>query len=495
VKKGVGYPLSQSLFMRGLQCHKALWLHVNQPELAAAPDEGLLARFEEGVAVGKIAHQLFPKGRNIRQEVSTFPHQLWLTKQLMAYDVPALYESAFHFDGVTVFPDILRRDRDGWSLYAVKSQVDVYPGTIRDVALQYYVLHGCGVALKRVYVVHIHSGYVRGDHLDLSRLFTQVDVTKEVLEKQRSIEDHLRSMRASLRQVSSPHVGIGGHCYKPGECDFKSHCWEDSPDSIFAISGLNKSEKFRLFSQGIKQMKELPPHYELTLGQKNQVRAHLTQDVYVDFVRLKQFLGTLHYPLCFLDFESAQSAIPLFKGSKPFEQTPFQFSLHIQLAPDEPLQYVSFLHETEEDPRFYVAKALCEALPKKACIVTYNHHLESQTLMDFGERFPEFKSVLMDHCKHIRDLMDPFEKGWVYSPAMRGRFSIKAILPALVPDLSYDHLVIKNGETAARSFYKLLRIQDEERHLLRQALEAYGKMDTLAMVRILDVLRGYVVGK
>ncbi|MSR88387.1 MAG: DUF2779 domain-containing protein [Candidatus Margulisbacteria bacterium] len=485
------YPLSVPLFVRGNLCHKSLWLHQHRPELSGQVDETLRARFDEGYRVGLFARELFLDGRCITEEADTVDRQLWLTKKLMNSSVMTLYEPAFKFDSVLIFPNILCRTETGWTLYDVKSHGMLHPGILKDVALQYFVLKGLNIQVDRICVVHINTDYVLGKSLDVLRLFTVVDVTDRVKMRLNQTRDTVQTMQRVLASSVVPKVAIGPHCSKPYECDFKPFCWQHlSDDSVFSISGLSKNQKFTLYEQGVREMQDMPASYPLSDEQVAQVRAHREGVPTVNLIGLRDFLGTLHYPLCFLDFEAFQSAIPLFSGTRPYEQIPFQFSLHIQSGPTaEPINY-SFLASESEDPRRAFAESLIKLVPENGCIVTYDHHLESQAMRHLAVLFPDLSRALLKLVGQIRDLIIPFEKGYLYSPAMRGRYSIKTILPAFVPELSYENLVIKNGEMAALSFCKLRLSSDaKEKSDIRIALEKYCEMDTYAMVRLLDVLR------
>lgn len=485
------HPLSIPLFMRGNQCHKSLWLHEYRPELSQPLDETLQARFDEGHRVGRFARALFPGGRCVTEETDTTDRQIWLTKKLMSSSVMTLYEPVFMFDSVVIAPNILCRTEKGWTFYEVKSHGMFHPGILKDVALQYYVLKGLGIEIDRICVVHINTDYVYEKTLDVLQLFKVVDVTDRVKMRVNQTRDTVQTMQRILNAPMFPTIPIGSQCSKPYDCDFKSFCWKHlSDDSVFSISGLSKNQKFMLYEQGVREMKDMPVGYPLSDEQVSQVRAHRDGVPIVNKKGLSDFLGTLQYPLCFLDFEAFQSAIPLFSGMRPYEQIPFQFSLHIQSRPDvEPIHY-SFLASELGDPRRSFAESLIKLVPENGCIVTYDHHLESQAMRHLAVLFPDLSRAILKRVSQIRDLIIPFEKGYLYSPAMRGRYSIKTILPAFVPELSYENLVIKNGEMAALSFCKLRLSSDvKEKEYIRFALEKYCEMDTYAMVRILEVLR------
>ena len=129
-------------------------------------------------------------------------------------------------------------------------------------------------------------------------------------------------------------------------------------------------------------------------------------------------------------------------------------------------------------------------MQKDGDILVYNIGFERSRLREIMNVFPKYKVPLQGIIDRMKDLMIPFKEKWYYMPSMKGSYSIKSVLPALVPSLSYDHLEINNGGLASISFSNIHTIASKDRvNVIRQNLLEYCKMDTLAMVKILDVLR------
>ncbi|HSG04813.1 MAG TPA: DUF2779 domain-containing protein, partial [Nitrospiria bacterium] len=190
--------LSKTLYMRGLQCPKSLWLDRKQPELRTAPTPDLVARWEAGTEVGRYAQLLFPGGVEVPYEGFTKEQQLGATKDLIANGAETIYEATFSFDGVFVRADILRKGQDGWELYEVKSASDVKPHFPADVAIQYFVITGSGIPLSRAFLVHIDTSYVRRGEIDPQKLFARKDLTDLVKRRQPAIPEEIARMREVL---------------------------------------------------------------------------------------------------------------------------------------------------------------------------------------------------------------------------------------------------------------------------------------------------------
>ena len=234
-KAGRTTHLSKTLYMRGLQCPKSLWLDRKQPEVRTAPTPDLVARWEAGTDVGRYAHLLFPGGVEVPFDGHTNVQQLSQTQDLLDKGSHTIYEATFSHVGVFIRADRTRTVQDGWKLYEVKSASDVKPHFPQDVAIQYFVLTGCGIPLRRAFLVHIDTGYIRRGEIDMRALFSMQDLTDEVRKKQADIPAELARMREVLA-AGLPEINIGPQCTDPYECDFKAHCWRHIPKySIFLI--------------------------------------------------------------------------------------------------------------------------------------------------------------------------------------------------------------------------------------------------------------------
>ncbi len=343
--------LSKSLFIRGLQCHKSLYLHKHHPEWKDEMSESQESLFQMGTDVGILARELFPGGVEVPYEGLSKPAQLDLTQSLIKEGKTTLYEAAFIYDDVFVKADILHKGIDGWEIYEVKASAAVKPQHVDDVAVQYYVAAGSGLSVSRASVVCINTQYTRRGDISVADLFRIEDKTEIVREKQVSVAEEIDRQRRMLRG-NEPAIDIGPHCDDPYRCDFKGHCWSHIPNpSVFDYADRGKPNGFNLYRQGIVRMEDVSPD---TLGwrQKLQLDGFLHQKNNIDVNAVREFIDSLWYPLCFMDFETTfMVAVPLFDGMRPYQQVPFQYSLDIIHAQGEAPEHHEFLADGIDNPQ------------------------------------------------------------------------------------------------------------------------------------------------
>lgn len=488
--------LSKSLYTRAIQCPKSLWLKKYKPEVLTPPDASAKARFETGNIVGDLACELFPDGCEIPFDAHDFKSMARLTQAYLDEGVENIYEATFIYEGIVVMVDILRQTPLGFELYEVKSSTDVKPIYLHDVSIQLYVLEALGFKVVACHVVHINSGYVREEALELEKLFVVVDVTGEVRELQGSIPARLEAFEAYLDdKIHEPNIDIGKQCNDPYECDAKAYCWKvqrNIPEySIFNIFTLGSKKQQELYAQNIVAIENIPEEFAMTPIQLQKVDSWKKQHTFIDHEAIAEFLETLTYPIYHLDFETFQQAIPLWSGVSPYKQIPFQYSLHVEHR-DGTLEHKAFLAEAGVDPRRALAEKLVEDIPLHVNILTYNMSFEKGVIASLAELFPDLSTKLMHLHDTIKDLMLPFQKGHYVTPSMQGSYSIKYILPALVPEmeLAYKKLEgIQNGGDAMNAYATLHVKSLEEQMKVREQLLKYCELDTLAMVRVLGALK------
>ncbi|MDH3238774.1 MAG: DUF2779 domain-containing protein [Deltaproteobacteria bacterium] len=480
--------LSKTLYMRGLQCPKSLWLDRKQPEVRTAPPPDLIARWDAGTEVGRYAQLLFPGGVEVPFDGRTKVQQLSQTRDLLAKGAQTIYEATFSSEGVLVRADILRKTRDGWELYEVKSASDVKPHFPDDVAIQYFVLSGCQFDLRRAFLVHIDTGYVRRGEIVPQELFAVQEVTDIVRGKQSAIPAEIARMREVLA-ADLPAIDIGPQCTNPYECDFIDYCWRHIPEhSIFDLKGRGV-DKWDLYRKGIVRMDDVPLE-ALNNAQRMQVKFYRNRGQNVDLDAIREFLEGLPYPICFLDFETFDSPIPPFDGTRPYQQIPFLYSLHRQDSPGGRASHSEFLAPPGKDPREALTERLLAAIPEGACVLAYNKTFEARVLKDLAERFPVQRERLLAIAEGMLDLMIPFRRRDIYDWRMDGSYSLKNVLPVLVPELSYEGLAIQEGTQASLAYLALDKIGGrKEREKAEEDLRAYCRQDTLGMVKLLEKMR------
>ena len=487
--------LSKSLYTRGLQCSKSLWLKKYKKDVLTPPDAQAMAIFETGDKVGVLACELFPDGKKVPFEGTTFGEKIALTQTWIDEGVKDIYEATFNYDEVLVMVDILHiNEDDSVEIYEVKSSTEVKDVYLHDASIQYYVLNGSGFNVKKTNIVHINNKYVRGDELEIDKLFSIVDVSDEVLELQDGIPTYLNYFQKVLsNKDEEPNIEIGKQCFDPYDCDAIAYCWKHIPDySIFNISRLRVDKKFEMYQNQIIDFSQITDTSSFSIAQQIQIQSEQTQQDIINKDAIKEFVDSLSYPLYHLDFETFQQAIPEWKGISPYMQIPFQYSLHIEHK-NAPLEHKEFLAKEGIDPRYELAKRLVEDIPTDVTVLAYNMSFEKGVIQKLAAMFDEFSSHLMAIHDNIHDLMIPFQKKDYYVPAMKGSYSIKYVLPALVPEMAqaYKELDgVQNGGEAMQTYAKLAHMKDKkEVARLRESLLRYCELDTMAMVKVLEKLR------
>jgi len=480
--------LSKSHFIRGLQCHKSLYLNKYYPELKDAIPPSREAVFKAGIQVGIFAQGLFPDGLNIPYGPDSFEKQIKLTREAIDKGIETIYEASFRHDGVFVKIDILHKGKSGWEIYEVKSSTSLKDIYIPDAAVQYYVAKGAGLEVSGVFLIHVNNRYVRKGDIEVEKLFTINDVTYEVARMQDMVEGEIAAQKIMLKG-GIPKTDIGQYCREPYDCDFIGHCWRHIPDdSVFEIKG-SRSFPFTLYKNGIVHMKDVPV-YMLSHNQIIQVEAAIEKKTFASKESIRDFVDALWYPQCFLDFETFSSPIPPLDGTRPYQQIPYQYSLHIiEDEGSEPVHH-EYLAYPKKDPRRELISKLLSEIPEGACVIAYVADFEKGVLNDLAEYFPEFKPRIRAITEGMVDLALPFQKRYLYDWRFKGSYSLKVILPVIVPDLSYAGMEIHDGGVAMQAYEKLHASVDPlETQRIRKALLEYCRLDTWAMVRIVKKLK------
>lgn len=484
--------LSKSSFIRGVQCEKMLYLDKHHSDLREERSVSKEAIFEQGTNVGLLAQDLFKGGYDASpDDYSRISKSLINTQKAIEIGESIIYEATFEYNGLLSAIDILVKENNQWKAYEVKSSSSVSDTYVIDAAVQYYTIVNSGLELSDISLVLINSEYVRKGEIDLNDFFKIISVKNEVLNQQSILPDKIDFLKNTINKKEIPTKNIGVHCNEPYDCDFKAHCWKHIPEySIFDISRLKQKKKFKLYNQGIITFDQLKnSDMKFSSSQKIQISSEVQNSSIIKKELIKDFTDSLNYPLCFLDFETILPAIPLFDNCKPFQQVVFQYSLHVQKEKESILSHYEYLAPSDIDPREALILKLIEDCGSNGDIIVYNISFERGRLNELITIYPKYKEQLNNIINRMKDLMIPFQKKWFYTPEMKGSYSIKYVLPALVSDLSYDQLAIKDGGTASNTFLSMVtNTFDGNEAKERENLLEYCKMDSYAMVKILDEL-------
>jgi hypothetical protein len=477
--------------MAGLQCLKRLYLQVHEPDLAGELNEKSWAVIEQGQEVGRLAQKMFPGGVRIEAGHEELDKALALTAQAVAEgQVPALFEATFQHDHVLVRADILERHAKGkWRLIEVKSATEIKDRYVYDVAIQRLVLEGCGFKVVPC-LMHLNREYVYdGKQYELEKLFRIRDLTDETAALTKDVRELIREQRRMLAQPQAPDIEAGRQCTDPWPCEFYDVCNKRLPDDhIRNLPGLSSQKFQKLKDLGVELIGDIPKGFALTERQKRVWECVRSGKPWFG-KGLKGTLAQLEYPVHFMDFETLGLALPRFAGTRPYDQLPFQWSLHIQRKPGGAVEHYEFLADNEGDPRPLFLKSLCQEIDRKGSIVVYSN-FESGCLKSLAQWLPKYRDEITNIQDRLWDLL-PVMRAHVYHSAFCGSFSLKSVLPALVPEMSYDGMEVAEGSDAGLAWEKMVHgeVDSAETKRLREALLTYCKQDTLAMVRLLDVLR------
>lgn len=489
---------SKSKYVQVWSCIKGAWLNEYHPEAARELDENELARIRNGNLVGDLARGLFGDSVNVtvRKEDDSLDLSQMIenTRLEMEKGTEVICEASFSYEGLYCAVDLLRREGAGWAIYEVKSTTGVEDKHIADVSYQLYVLRHCGIKVTGVNLVCIDREYVLGEEgLDLKGYFKIVDLKEQAEAEQGTVPELLATAERVLSSEQEPAQELGDTCHK---CAFFRYCIRSlSSPHIFDLHGMQMRTKLKHYRNGIVSFLDLEKSGVVKNDfQKLQIDHELhDRETYVNVGKVREFLADLSYPLYFLDFETMQTVIPIFIGTHPNAQVPFQYSLHFIEHEGGEVQHREFLAVSGDDPRRKIAESLCENIPANACVTAYHKDFECTRLAELAEAFPDMAEHLRAIRDHIVDLEVPFKNGWYYKREMEGRSSIKNVLPAICPndpELDYHSLEgVHNGGEAMTIFPKIQHMEPEEQEKARRNLLDYCCLDTLAMVKVWEELK------
>lgn len=488
--------ISKSKYLAGLQCSKLLWTYYNARDRIPPPDAALQAIFDQGHEVGDLAKSLFPGGIEVAPGIIDIPTVLRASQDAVLRRKP-LYEAAFACGNAYARADILNPVRkDQWDIIEVKSSTDVKEVNLHDLALQRYTYEGAGLRIRNCHLMFINKEYVRKGEINARLLFKEQDVTAAVATLLPGVEKELRRMSKVIAGRTEPDVPIGPHCSDPYACPLHDLCWDFLPEhSVFTLYR-GGAKSFGLLESGIQRIAKIPDGYKLSDVQAIQVEAVRGRQPHVDKSALSKFLRALRYPLCYLDFETIGTAIPLFDGVRPYQQVPFQFSLHIVKSEGAKPEHFGFLAEGKTDPREEILTQLKSLLGANGSIVAYNAGFEKRALKESCASYRKFQSWFERIEPRFVDLLQPFRAFHYYHPDQQGSASIKAVLPAMTGH-GYEGMEIADGGTASQEFLRVTfgEVSAKERRLVRWNLEKYCAMDTMAMVEVLGELKKLAHGR
>ncbi len=476
--------LTKSKFMSGLQCPKLLW-RANQkklPEITLSDKH----KFAQGHDFERYVKLLYPNGIELGE--LGFKENLEATTKAVE-DRKIIFEAGFQVDDLFVRSDLLEPVDGGWDLCEIKSSSSVKPVHFPDLAFQKFVLEKAGLTIKKCFVIYINKEFQKNGEIDASQLVLKEDVAEQVGLIDKLEENSQKSLEVLKRDTVPDHI-ISQQCNKPYPCALKNECWGELPKyNILQLT--NWRLYWKLFAERIEEIKDIPEGTKLVAKDEVVKEAVEANKPYISKEHIKHFLNTLKYPLYHFDFETIDTAVPLFDKSKPYQKIAFQYSLHIEQE-DGSTEHREFLAEGSDDPRPALLNQLKEDLQGEGSIVTYNQSFEISVLNKMAEDFPEHKEWIDIAVSRILDLATPFRAFHYYNPEQKGSYSIKKILPAITGK-SYSELEINNGGDASMLFfYSHIKQELENKEEIRTNLYKYCGLDTEGMVWIIQKLKELV---
>jgi len=480
--------LSKSKYLAGLQCPKYLWTQVHEPERTPEVDATTQYTFDQGHLVGEYAKQLFPSGIDIPRE--DFMENIATTRKVLAERKP-LFEAGILSGRIYCRLDILNPvNDDEWDVIEIKSGTSVKEVYIDDVSFQKFCCEKAGLKIRTCHLGFINNRYVKSGQIDPRELFILEDVSAQVEEIGEGIEEQVYNLLEVISNKVCPEVIIGPHCLAPYECPLRAECWGFLPEnSIFDLRG-GKTAQFSLYEQGFISIKDIPDYIPLTRQQQIQKECVMTGNVHVEKEQIRRFLSNLKYPLYYLDFETFGPAIPMYDGTRPYQDIPFQFSLHVvENDTSEPVHHSS-LAEGREDPRPQILHKLRESLGSEGSIIAYNAGFEEGVLKELVEAFPEYTHWLEGILVRMVDLLFPFTNFHYYNASQKDTASLKKVLPA-VTGKGYEEMGIGAGMDASIAYGRIMcgNATGDEIAKVRADLLKYCKLDTEGMIWVVDKLK------
>ncbi|MCK9167123.1 MAG: hypothetical protein PHU97_00700 [Bacteroidales bacterium] len=312
------HKISKSLYIRGIQCIKSLYLHKNRPFLRDRLKAEQRAKFERGHAIGILAHQLFPGGLNLApKSPSQYKQAVIKTAEAIAAGTKIIYEASFQHQQSLIILDILQKKDDKIMAFEVKSSIAITETYIQDAAFQYWVMTQSGVIPDDFFLVTVNPEYVHKAPLDPQQYFIITSLLDQILPLQETIQPRIDHFLHVLEAPHSPKVKIGRQCTHPYPCDFQGLCWKKVPiPSIFNLNFFTPEEKFQRYHQGYETPQQLMKCDGLSDDQQWEIDQYMAGGLSISDTLRKRISDTL--PLLFVD--TLKPAIPLFEGMKPYEE-------------------------------------------------------------------------------------------------------------------------------------------------------------------------------
>ena len=487
--------ISKTQYLAALRCEKSLWLELHgipKPD----PDVRMQYLFQMGHEIEKYAQALFPDGVHVGDGDSKFQSLLPLTKQKIADGDNTLFEAAFESKSCWCKSDILHKVTGNvWTLLEIKMCTKIKNEHYDDMGFQRHCLKSDGIDIDKTLLVYLNRSYNRMGDIDPAELFTAADMTDDVAAVSAAIPLIVKKLLKIVTAPVAPAKKIGTHCSNPYKCPYYDHCRINFPAySIYELPYANRIVP-ELETNGITLIKDIPDGWPLSQRQSMYTASVKQGKPTINRSEIRTFLKLLKYPVYYLDFEAVSPPVPLWDNTTPFERVPFQFSLHIEKKMNNSPIHHFFLAESKDDPREELICSMLSVIGNSGSIVAYNASYEAGIIKKLADRFPKYADKLIALIPRVVDLIVPFRNGDYADYRFGKSVSLKSVLPVLVPTLTYDDMLIRNGDEAslAYEYYVMNKTDEAEWSMQRKALFNYCDLDSRAMVLIVERLRSKIL--
>jgi hypothetical protein len=484
--------LSKSKIIAFRQCPKRLWLELHKPELR--DDSASEMVFQIGYEVGDVARGIYdPDHGGDLIDIGQLGHAeaLLRSSALLNEGRAVVFEAGVSVEGALAYADVMIPDRSEeglrWRMVEVKSSTSVKDYHHDDIAVQTYIAVNSGINLASVSLAHIDNGFVYQGDGNYQGLLHEVDLTNEALSRGDEVKSWIEGAHAVALLDSEPEIATGAQCSTPFACGFCGYCNRAVVTPEFPLSSLPRlhpSRREKIEAAGHDDLRQVPDEF-LNSIQHRVKQCSISGEAYFDGEGAAADLSPYGFPARYLDFETVMLAVPIWKGCRPYQQIPFQFSVY-RVDEDGGLEHAEFLDLSGQDPSGAFARGLIEQCGNEGPVFVYNAAFEKTRIRELADRFSELAPKLLGINSRIVDLL-PIARDRYYHPSQHGSWSIKALLPAICPDLSYSQLDgVQDGGMAVESYKEAIApgTTPERRFEISRQLREYCKLDTFAMVRV-----------
>jgi len=495
----INMQLSKSDYMLFLRHPAWLWLKKHDKQKLPVVDDTLQALFDAGHLFESYAEKLFPGALRVgfSFEENNYRSMPRRTKRAIESGANTIVQGRLEAEGITCIFDVLQKAGESeWDLTEIKSSTEVKEEHILDLAFQTIVLETSGLKIRKIFAIHVNKKYVRKGEIETEKLTVCEDVTEKV---RANIDQTREDIKKAIAVCASPtapdlsprHARVGP--ISEWMAIYELLCPHTHPHDIYKLCRPNAELIGALEDLKVKLIADIPDNLELHPKQRAQIQVTKADKQIVHKEKIREFLSQFTYPLYFFDYETFSAVIPQFDDTRPYQQVPFQYSLH-KIDENGVMSHTDFLHTENSNPGEHLLKQLRKDIGDKGTVLVWYEPFEKGRNTELGEMFPEYAKDMSNLNARVLDLMTPFSKNWFMDKNFFGSASIKKVLPILISEFSYEKLDIQEGQTASRTWKELVfdgKFVDKKEEIVKQLLE-YCKMDTLAMVQLFKLLQSEV---